>query len=88
MMTKQQEIWFRVNYKNYDMWGNPGHYLLKHGSLDMVREFRHILKFDDFEEYRLVAKREDLRKEFRKEINDFFKRWGDGKYIIGKGISI
>ena len=76
MMTKQQEIWFRVNYKNYDMWGNPQHYLLKHGSTDFVREMRHILKFDHFYEYQLVAKRQDLQKDFKEEIEEFYELWG------------
>lgn len=88
MMTKAGEMAFRGNYNNYDMFGNPRYYLLKHGSLDMVREFRFLLKFDHFEEYRLVAKREDLQKDFKKEIDEFFELWGDGKYITREAILI
>lgn len=87
-MTKQQEIAFRVNYKNYDMWGNPGHYLLKHGSVDFIREMKYILKFDHFYDYKLIAIREDLQKDFRKEIDEFFELWGDGKYITREAILI
>ena len=76
MMTKQQEIAFRVNYKNYDMWGNYRHYLLKHGSVDFIREMRHILVFDHYYEYKLVVQRKDLHKDFKKEIEKYYDTWG------------
>lgn len=87
-MTKEAEIAFRGNYNNYDLFGNPQHYLLKHGSVDFIREMRFILKFDHFEEYKLVAIRDDLQKDFKKEIDEFFEIWGDGKYITREAILI
>lgn len=85
-MTKIEEIEFRENYK--DLADNAQYILLKEGSINLVREFRHILKFDYYEEYKNVAKREDLQKDFKKEIDEFFELWGDGKYITREAILI